>query len=175
MSNIPTVRADMPSLRICTNVSGPDAFWWLVDADNNPMVVNVLFQSDDVWTPKDVKETLQKPVEDNIRLRAYPKLSGLWWQWEEVQDFSLDNHIKLHVLSEPTDEALTKFIDDEVDFFTFPVVRCGFIGVTIRCLCHAYTKTPSKRRDGSRSHAHFGSKFVHACVLATEVQMLEND
>eukprot|EP00670_Eutreptiella_braarudii_P007059 CAMPEP_0174282890 /NCGR_PEP_ID=MMETSP0809-20121228/3472_1 /TAXON_ID=73025 ORGANISM="Eutreptiella gymnastica-like, Strain CCMP1594" /NCGR_SAMPLE_ID=MMETSP0809 /ASSEMBLY_ACC=CAM_ASM_000658 /LENGTH=467 /DNA_ID=CAMNT_0015377407 /DNA_START=130 /DNA_END=1533 /DNA_ORIENTATION=- len=78
------------------------------------MVVNVLFQSDDVWTPKDVKETLQKPVEDNIRLRAYPKLSGLWWQWEEVQDFSLDNHIKLHVLSEPTDEALTKFIDDEV-------------------------------------------------------------
>ena len=107
---------EIPSLRVSPSVSGPDAFWWLVDAENNPMVINIMLQSDGVWTPADLKKALEKPIADNIRLRAYPKWSGLCWRWEEVMDFSIENHIRIHTLAEPTEEALTAFVDDEVRY-----------------------------------------------------------
>ena len=63
------------------------------------MGIIVVLQSDGVWTPADVKKALEKH-----RLRACPQWAGLFWRWEEVTDLSIETHIRIQTLSEPTAE-----------------------------------------------------------------------
>lgn len=124
----------VPEFRASPHLSFYDVFWWMVDEPQNPMVINVLVESDGVWTPEGLRATLEAPVRDNIRLHSYPasrlaNAAGLWgllWgllislyhrgtmYWAPVPAFNIDDHIGLKVLQAPTDECLHRFVDEEV-------------------------------------------------------------
>eukprot|EP00667_Euglena_gracilis_P024137 EG_transcript_27587 len=145
----------VPGIKVSTKLTATDLFWWRVDEPQNPMVINILVEFEGVLTPVAVRNALEAAVAENIRLHGVPtsrfannnnnNTAGAWgllagclavlttgsqWYWKPVPHFSLEEHIRLHVLEERSEDCLRQFVDEEISH-QLPKDRAQWRGIVI--------------------------------------------